>query len=276
MRVLITGGSGFIGLHVKDTLEQRGHEVSVFDRAHGDDIITPALAWDRPFFYPDVVIHLAGVLGTEELFGLGHEAIDVNVKGTYNVLQYCSLTGAKYLGITMPSVWSNLYQATKRAARDLANVFAVNEGLEVMHVRAFNVFGEGQKVKGVQKIIPTFASASWRNRPLPVWGDGTQIVDLIDVRDVAAIFADVAEQDVWDNTVVDAGTGEPLTVNWIARFVNGHTENRGGISYFPMRKGEQGAIAVATREGWDRITHRPVFDKMALTRVIDWYQEDRP
>jgi UDP-glucose 4-epimerase len=277
MNVVITGGSGFIGNYIQEALQQRGpriDEVVVLDKRDGFDVTEDKIEEVTEDF--DVVIHLAGVLGTEELFYNSENAVDVNIKGTLRVLESCRDYTARYLSITMPNAWLNLYQATKRAAYDLASVFHENYGLETLHVKAFNVFGKGQKVHGVQKIIPTFATAAWRREPIPIWGDGRQKVDLIHAADVARVFVDLLWATPWDNRIVEAGSEQSLTVNDVARVVLNRTHSDAGVQHLPMRRGEQGSIAVSTGQNLHLIEGRPKLRMHELLETIDWYKEDRP
>lgn len=268
MRVLVTGGLGFIGRFVMERLAG-AHEVTVFDLSHGGDVrdmdAVGAAVWGC-----DHVIHLAGVLGTAELFAAPHEAVAVNVTGTLNVLQACERHGAAYTGISMPRVWSNVYQATKGCAMDLASAWHQHKGVPVSHVRAFNAYGAGQKVRGVQKIIPTFASRAWRGEPLPVWGDGTQQVDLVWAGDVAEML--VRAMDYGSDEVLDAGTGRGMTVADVARLVLEQTGSQAGIEYLPMRDGEHEAKVVADGEGWDMLGWHPPWRPGELERTVASYR----
>jgi UDP-glucose 4-epimerase len=85
MRIAVTGSSGFIGSRVCDEIDLRGDEFVEIDHQRGIDILGPGLT--EALQYCDGVIHLAGVLGTAELFDNAEMAIDVNVKGTLRVLQ---------------------------------------------------------------------------------------------------------------------------------------------------------------------------------------------
>jgi UDP-glucose 4-epimerase len=279
VKVMVTGGGGFIGSHVMEKLTEYGIESVSFD-LHGDG---PAGApWRRLDVrsYAQVysmlagcthVIHLAGVLGTAELFPRAHDAVDANVHGTLNVLQACEYRGAAFVGITMPDVWDNVYQATKLCAKRLASAWHRHKGVPVSHVRAYNAFGVGQKVHGVQKIIPTFADRAWKGEPLPVWGDGTQQVDLVWAGDLAEMLIRACE--FGDDQVFDGGTATGLSVNEVASYVIARAGNRSQISYLPMRAGEHPAKVVAEGEGWDLLgyTSQGVRWDM-LDRTVDSYR----
>lgn len=269
--IAVTGGSGFIGNYVVRRLIDLGYDYVIIDRSMGLDILADNGDVEEILRYCTGVIHLAGVLGTAELFDDVNLAIDVNVKGTAHILQMCHAHDLHYVGITMPQVWDNVYQATKAAATKLAAAYHRHYDLRVSHVRAYNAYGPGQKVGTPQKIIPTFANAAWRNEPLPVWGDGTQYVDLVYVEDVAAMLVDALGFGA--NQVFDAGTGYTITVNEVAAYVLDHVPGTTSkIEYLPMRKGEHGQGVVAEGEGWDKLGWKPMFRLPALKETVESYR----
>lgn len=259
MRVAITGGAGFIGTPTKDRLHEAGHDVTIIDRAAGIDV-RDAAAIHHALAGCDAVIHMAGVLGTHELFDHAATAIAVNVTGTLNVLEAAVAHDVAYVGITMPAVFPSVYTATKIGARHLERAWHHTYGLPVARVRAFNAYGPGQAhgPGHPQKILPTFAVHAWAGRPLPIWGDGTQTVDLVHADDLARQFVDLVEHPEWgDDFTVDGGTGSAFTVKEVADWVNVITGNRAGVEYLPMRRGELPTAIVADGEGWDRLGWSP-------------------
>lgn len=264
MRVAVTGGQGFLGRYVTDELANRDLEPLVLDHTDGWDVRTD------PIPRVDAVIHLAGVLGTAELFDHPLKAVSVNINGAVAVLQQCEAIGASYVGITMPSVWSNPYQATKRCALDLAMAWNQHRGLPVSHVRAFNVYGPGQKLAPVQKMIPTFSYNAWRNIPLPIWGDGTQQVDLVYAGDVARMLVDALE--FGGGEIFDAGTGEGMSVLGVADIIGVITRSSGACEFLPMRAGETPAKVTAEGSGWDLLGWHPGFDADAFRATVESYR----
>jgi UDP-glucose 4-epimerase len=253
--------------------ESRGWETQSLDLKSGFDV-TDSMKTMSALEGFDSVIHLAGVLGTEELFDMAHKAIDVNVHGSLNVLQACQKHNVGFVGIHMPEVWANVYQATKKCSMILAEAWRRNYGVQVSTVTAFNAFGPGQKVKGVQKILPTFAHHAWRNEPIPVWGDGSQVVDLVHTSDLARMLVDATQYG--DGEEFDGGTGIRLSVNEVANFVLEHTNSSAGIKYLPMRKGETPTDICAKGYGWDLLGWQPQLRDEDLKSTIDWYKEERP
>lgn len=268
--VVVTGGKGFIGAATVRELEQRGFDVRSFDREDGHNIMGSLGGLKGA----ETVIHLAGMLGTSELFEQAQNAVAVNVGGALRILDWCVATEANYVGITMPdSSWANVYQATKLCAMRLATAWHRNFGVGVSHVRAFNAYGPGQKhgPGHPQKIIPHFATLAWEGKPLPIWGSGNQTVDLIHVDDVAKVLADAV---VFTNDeVLDAGTGQQVTVNRVAAFINRVTGNEAGVIHLPMRAGEEEEThIVATGEGWQAMGWYPEFDWSKLQQTVESYK----
>lgn len=273
MRIAITGSAGFIGAATARAAEAAGHEVIHFDRADGHDIRMPSHI-ERVMEGVDHVIHLAGVLGTAELFDTPRLAVDVNVSGTLNLLEICRRTGMGYTAITMPSVFPSIYTATKVCADRLATAYHYAHGLHTSRVVAFNAYGPGQKhgPGHPQKIIPTFATEAWAGRPIPVWGDGEQTVDLVHADDLGHLLVEATAFE--DDEVFDGGTGYPMTVNRVAEYVNGVTGNTAGIKYLPMRKGETPTHIVAEGRGWDLLDEEciPQMNWKRLHETIEAYR----
>ena len=268
MRIAITGGGGFIGQATLEEARRQGHEAWSFDRADGNDVLGPLDGLKGA----EAVIHLAGVLGTHELFNSVRAAIDINITGSYRVMEWCLDNEANYVGITMPDAFPSIYTATKIATQRLATALYHSRGLRVCHVRAFNAYGPHQKYGHghPQKIIPTFASLAWRNNPIPIWGTGTQTVDLIHVDDIARIL--VAATVLTGNEVIDAGTRTAISVNQVADFVLHVTKSSASAEHLPMRDGENPTHLVATGEGWEHLTFRPKFSWTLLADTIRWYR----
>lgn len=272
-RILVTGGGGFIGSAVVAELESRGDTVSRYDLHDGNDI-RDAASLLAAVEGCDAVIHLAGVLGTHELFDTPQLAVDVNVTGSLNVLEACRTHGAGYVGITMPQVFPSIYTATKIASTRLATAYHHTHGIRVSHVRAFNAFGPGQAhgPGHPQKIIPTFATCAWNDEPMPIWGDGTQTVDLIHTSDLSRMLVDAVS--FGDDEVFDGGTGISVSVNDAARMVWEHVrKGEPKIQYLPMRRGEEPTTIVAQGEGWDLLGWRPMLRHADMANTVVAYEQ---
>jgi UDP-glucose 4-epimerase len=269
MRVLVTGGGGFIGAAVVAELKARDHVPAIFDRP---DDIRDTVRVSACVDGCDAVIHLAGMLGTHELFDTAVEAADVNVGGVLRVLEACVSAEARYVGISMPPVFPSIYTATKIGAVALERAYHHNYKLPVSRVKAFNAFGPGQKhgPGHPQKIVPTFAAKAWRNEPIQIWGDGTQTVDLIHVNQLARLLVDAL--DFGDDVTIDGGTGVAISVNEVADFVQAVTGSTAGVEYLPMRRGEVPTHIVASGVGWEHLTWRPSFTWRDLADTVRSYK----
>lgn len=274
VKIAITGGSGFIGEAAKRYAEACGHEVLSFDRFDGNDVLGSLdMLTD---FGTESVIHLAGMLGTHELFDTPGLAIDVNVRGTLRILQWCAANNAGYVGISMPPVFESVYTATKLAADRLATAWHREYGVPVSRVVAFNAFGPGQKhgAGHPQKIIPTFAAHAWAGKPIPIWGDGEQTVDLIHVDQVGRMLIDATKYG--DGETFDAGTGAAYTVNQIAAHILDMTQSGSGVEHLPMRRGEVPTTIRASGKGWDMLGWEPRFSFGDLSATVDSYKGVAP
>ena len=272
MNVLVTGGGGWIGRHVVAQLQAEGHDAAVLDRGYGHDVLH-AEDVDGMVAGRDAVIHLAGVLGTHELFDTPDQAVQVNVQGTLNVVEACTRFGARYVGISMPDVNPSLYAATKQCAQRIAEAYHHAYGLPVAHVVAYNAYGPGQAFGPghPQKIVPTFAVAGWRGDPIPVWGDGNLLVDLVHVEDVARVI--VGAMRFGDGDVLHAGTGWGVTVNVVAEKVREWTGGRSEIVHLEPRKGERPvATARDVAPTWSPLGWVPGFSWRRVQATVDSYQ----
>lgn len=266
MRVAVTGGRGFIGHAVCQELVQRGHDPVTLDLPDYDVRTLSTLEGAA------AVIHLAGLLGTHELFDQVRDACMVNVLGVVNVLEAARRGDAGYVGITMPDAFPSIYTATKIAAVYFERAYHHTHGVPVSRVRAFNAYGSGQKhgPGHPQKIVPTFATEAWHGRPIPIWGDGEQTVDLVHTDDLARLLVDALDHG--DNVSFDGGTGRAFSVNEVARMVLEITGSTAGVKYLPMRRGETPTTIVAKGEGWDRLDWQPAFSEAKFARAVESYR----
>jgi UDP-glucose 4-epimerase len=278
-RILITGADGFIGRHLQKYLDSIGVEYDGLDKSG-----RVTWWWDITQPLPTSisgysrVIHLAGVLGTHELFDQVHQAIDVNIKGTVNVLELCRREGIPFTGITMAHVWTNPYETTKLAAERLAEAWGREYDFPVNYVTVYNAFGEYQAIGPghPQKIIPTFARHAWKNQPMPIWGDGTQVVDLIYAGSVAETLYRSYPPDKLQR-FKEAGSGYPSKVIDVAKAVWAIAREGTGpkIQYLPMRKGEHEPTRDPVAEFPSAIIKRWDLDWDNLIKTVNWYK-DRP
>lgn len=262
MKVLLTGGNGFIGSWTAQTLHDHGHEVIILDRHFkhkhvvpvenylGD--ITDANAVTEAMAHAEGFIHLAGVLGTAETIHNPRPAAWTNIQGGLNVLEAASQYKIPGVNIAVGNYWmNNTYSITKNTVERFAQMFRDERGLQVTNVRALNAYGPGQSVAApfgdskVRKIMPAFACRALSGQDIEVYGDGEQIMDMIHVSDVAEALVRSLEHTAEHGSIahtIEAGSGRATTVNDIAWAVVAEafiqTGQKVGVKHLPMRAGE--------------------------------------
>jgi nucleoside-diphosphate-sugar epimerase len=260
--VLVTGGNGFIGRYVVEELASRGYHVSVLDTryrepAAGADLvlgdIRDATAVTESVAHADGVIHLAGVLGTQETIQNPRPAAETNIIGGLNVLEACAQYDVPLVNIAVGNFWmNNTYSITKNTVERFVEMFVRFRGSRMTVVRALNAYGPRQTAAApfgpskVRKIMPSFICRALTGLPIEIYGDGEQIMDMIYVQDVAEILVDAlvrtADSEVAHLATYEAGTGRKTSVNDIANLVAGAVRVSGGklveINHLPMRAGE--------------------------------------
>ncbi len=271
VRVLVTGASGFVGKATCHYLLNQGADVRTFDRAIGHDVCNREQVLDYAIGCSSAV-HLAGLLGTSELFDDADRAIDVNVRGALNVLRACKENGCRYTGITLPAVWDNIYSATKGAALRIANAYNRDHKVPVSHVLAYNVYGPGQgSGEGhPQKLFPTACVKLFADELVPVWGDGRQTVDLVHVDHVAKVLGECALGHIGGNReVFEAGCGMEMSVLEVIQRIGKVVGVNPRIQPLPMRKGEtEGTRLCATESGYPL----DVFSSSKFREAVESYR----
>lgn len=276
MRVLVTGGSGFIGRHVVTALRAAGHEVSVVDRvAYADDGVRtvtgeledPAVRSEAVASGTGAVVHLAAetsVLGSVERPSLVHR---VNVDVTAALLELCrerdvptfamastnavvgDCVGTMTEGVPLAPLTP--YGATKAAAEMLMSGYAGAFGLRTPVLRLTNVYGPGMHRK--DSFIPRLMRAAADGTSVQVYGDGLQRRDLVHVTDVARAFA-LAVVD-WPSGPVIIGNGTSHTVLELVEAAREATGRPIRTEQVPAKAGEMRAVVVdlarAGGRGWE-------------------------
>lgn len=302
-KVLVTGGSGFIGTHVVDALLSTAHEPLIFDRRARRDVpparrvesflgdTTDDVAVMEAMAHSDGFIHLAGVLGTQETIQNPRPSAVTNILGGINVLEAAAHYGVPGVYLSVGNHWmDNPYSISKTAVERYVRMYNAFRGARVNVVRAMNVYGEGQQASPpfgpsqVRKIAPAFICRALSGAPLEIYGDGLQVSDMVYVKDVAeALLRSLhaaAESRVFDR-VVEIGPSENTRVNEVAELVRRLVAARTGrlvdLVHLPMRPGETPGSRVSadvkTLElvGMAPESLVPLADGMA--RTIDWYRE---
>jgi nucleoside-diphosphate-sugar epimerase len=290
MRVLVTGGNGFIGSHVIDRLIAKGHQPVSFDR-YGAPYRKDVEFWvgdirDRQRLgeavaATDGVINLAGILGTSETIERPRFTVQSNLIGAINVFDMCRDSNKKGVHITVGNYWmNNPYAITKNAAERIALMYNKEFGSRIAVVRGLNAYGERQKEKPVRKIMPNLVLPALKNTEILLYGDGEQLMDMIYAGDLAEILirALVVDHGCYHG-IFEAGMGREHapTINQLAAKVVETAASRCRVSHVPMRGGEpERSVVVGNPKTLEPLGVSvtgmvPLNDGIA--RTISWFRE---
>jgi UDP-glucose 4-epimerase len=285
MRVVVTGGSGFLGSFIVERLQDRGHTVHVLDLkppvwtadAEWIEVDTADQARIADVFgslNPQAVVHLAGLLGTSETFDHPQRTVQTNVVGTINVLEACrGVSGIRYVGVQTGTPWLSPYAISKRTATEFAQGYHRAFGISATILKVFNAYGPRQDGTGdVTKIVPRFTVNALRRIPLPIFGDGRQVIDLVHVESCAECFARALEHAPGRGEVIEVGSGVPITVREVAKRIIA-VVGRGEVEFLPPRVGEGPEYPVAdTTLARDLLGFTPAAELDRLPETVAWYE----
>ena len=255
MKILVTGGSGFIGQYiVKELALDKNNYIKIFDIVKPDFSIPDNVEYiDGDISYKtsvdsaikgcEEVYDCAGVLGTHELVFQTERAIDTNIKGAFNVIQSCiDYNVKKVFHPTKPifkDYWENTYTISKITAENFVRMFKNAYKIDCTILRWMNASGVGQHMFPVRKFLPTAICSALLNKDIEVYGSGKQTMDIVDVRDLAKIVILSVKKGIGKtDTVYDVGTGNPISCNKVAEFIIKKTNSKSKIKHIDMRIGE--------------------------------------
>jgi len=287
MKILITGGSGFIGRYMVKKLLDKGHSIVVYDinspafeganYCYGDMLDKKKL-WDC-IEQADAVMHLAGLLGTAETVDEPVGPAKVNIISSLDLFEACRRFDKTACYIAVGNYFMlNTYAITKTCAERFALMYNREHGTRIAVVRGLNAYGPYQKHKPVRKVIPNFVLWALRNKPITIYGSGRQIMDFIYVDDLAEILcrALLNEHRVYHN-VIEAGSGRETDINHIAESIIELSNSKSIINHLPMRSGEMDdsfVIAdIKTLAPLDYESNNMIGLERGLLRTIDYYRE---
>jgi UDP-glucose 4-epimerase len=174
-----------------------------------------------------------------------------------------------------PSVWLNTYTFTKHTAEKMANLMTRYHPVKITVLRLLNIYGPGQKLYPVRKILPTFAAKALRGLPLEVYGDGMQTVDMLYSKDAARLIV-AAMRGKFNPNAMDCGTGVEMTIREVAESVNRYYGNTAGIRCVAMRKGETPGTRLVAADTRDLVNAVGSLDltpyQEALGHSLEYYK----
>lgn len=244
MRILITGGAGFIGHNIALYLKNRGFEVVVIDsfehsspyalrRLNTYEI--PVINSDARIFNSyegfDIVIHAAAYISVEESIKDPVKYFENNVVSTARVGFECAKRRSKLIYLSSAAVYGepieipiredhplnpkSPYGLSKLMSEQVLKQYADLYELKHIVLRLFNVYGPGQN-PAYAGVINSFINRLKENKPPIIYGDGTQTRDFIYVIDVARVVEVLIERDLFNGEVYNVGSGEETSINELA------------------------------------------------------------
>lgn len=307
MRVLVTGGAGFLGSHLCDRLLAEGHDVIAMDNLlTGNTDNIAHLAGNRHFQFVehnvtdyiylkgdlDAILHFASPASPIDYLELPIQTLKVGSLGTHNALGLALAKGARLLLASTSEVygdplihpqtedyWGNVnpigprgvYDEAKRFAEAITMAYHRSHGVDTRIVRIFNTYGPRMRLND-GRVVPNFIKQALRGEPLTVYGDGGQTRSFCFVSDlIEGIYRLLMSNEI---EPVNIGNPAEMTVLQFAERINALTGNKGGIRFEPLPtddpKQRQPDISKARRIlGWDP----QVSLDEGLSKTIPWFAE---
>jgi len=265
VKALVTGGAGFIGSHLTELLLKEGHEVIVVDNLYSGRLSNLKSVENHPGFAfhemdirmldgalfegVDWVFHLAGLADIVPSIENPRNYFEVNVDGTFNVLESAKKANVKRLiyaassscyGIpniyptpeTSPISPQYPYALTKYLGEELVMHWEQVYNIPSISLRLFNVYGPRSRTSGTYgAVFGVFLAQKLHGMPYTVVGDGTQTRDFTFVGDVARAFMQAAQSDI-SGEIFNVGSSNHYSVNRLVELLEGE------VVHIPKRPGE--------------------------------------
>jgi len=286
-KICITGSAGFIASHVSEALKYKGIQVIGLQRhsiTGGYQYALPNIIYfgdlrdkelvEKAIQGSEGVIHLAGILGTQETVKNPYPSVEVNIFGTLNVLEACKIWDIPMVYISVGNYWmNNSYSITNSCAERFVLMYSKENGVKGNVVRGLNAFGERQRTYPIRKMMPSFILRALKDEPIEIYGSGEQKMDFVYVKDVAGVLIDVLmNQTESFGNIFEAGLGYGLSVNELAQKVIHYSGSKSEIIHVAMRPGEEPNSEVIAQNPYPY--NYTNLDE-ALQKTIEWYRNYR-
>lgn len=305
MRILVTGGAGFQGSHLSETLLAMGHRVTVLNtfslaakqnirilesNERADIVFGSVTDWElisKTARDHSVIFHLAANINVDKSLDDPRSFVDTNVIGTYNVLEAARRYGSRVIFASSCEVYGDGHQlspgalldetaelkpnspygASKAAGDRLCYSYYRSFGMDITIVRPFNIFGERQKSGAYGALIPILVRRAMEGEELLVFGEGTATRDYLHVSDQVQAYQLVLETPGLEGRAINFASGTNTRVRDIAEYIANKFGTR--VVSGPARPGEvtrfPACIAFAKSIGFE--------PKVGIWEGIDRYIE---
>ena len=305
MKVLVTGGAGFIGRHVVKYFQRRAQVYVIDDLRSGfkenlDGLqckLIQGSILDRGLVREamqgvDFVFHLAAMVSVRESMQKQAQCAEINTGGTLIVLEEAARTNVKKLVFsssaavygdsptipkleTSPLEPKSPYAASKLDAENHCNRFAREGRVQTVCLRYFNVFGPYQNPDSLYAAaVPAFIQHAIHNEPITIFGDGKQTRDFVYVQDVVAVNALFATESS-STGIFNVASGQGITINDLAITICRLTNSSSQIRHVPERPGDvRHSVAAVDKIRQSGFTPTYQFEK-GLSKTIDFFRNKR-
>jgi UDP-glucuronate 4-epimerase len=301
MRILVTGGAGFIGSHVTEALLKRGEDVTVLDDFN--DFYDPTLKRRNVAGFPkiiegdirgklpaekfDAIIHLAARAGVRPSLALPRLYSDVNIAGTQNLLEFARETGVrKFVFASSSSVYGvnqkvpfseddpifkpiSPYAATKLAGEALCHVYHHLYGLDIVCLRFFTVYGPRQRP---DLAIRKFTQAILAGQPIDIFGDGTTRRDYTHVDDILQGVLAALDRP-FGYEVINLGESRTVALRELVSLIEKATGKTAKLNRLPMQPGDVPVTFADIAKAKRLLDYNPrVPIEAGIARFVEWYE----
>lgn len=289
MRVLITGGAGFIGSHLANQLHSRGHYVRVLDDLSSGDPatlhqginFTRGDVRDIPRLWSllqgvEIVYHLAARVSVPASVLYPREYNDVNVGGTVSLLEACRDVGSvkRVVLASSATVYGNhsrqpVYEAmetrpavpyavSKVAAEQYLFTIGRLSGFETVALRLFNAYGPGQPLPPAHApVIPQVMQQVLGKGSVVIFGDGSQTRDFVYIDDVVDALISAALAPNVDQQIINVGSGVETSVSDLVAAISSITELKANVLYNHEATGGLARLVADLTKARSLLTYRP-------------------
>lgn len=303
MKVLVTGGAGFIGSHIVDLLVESGFRVSVVD-----DLSTGRFENVNPGvnFYrigvesgdfgeviarerPDAVVHQAAQVDVQRSLREPLADAEINILGAVNLLEACRRYNvSKVVYASSAAVYGNPaylpadekhpvkpqspYGASKYTVEHYLRIYCEVYGVRYTVLRYANVYGPRQDAGGEGGVVAIFVDKLLSAEAPKIFGDGEQTRDFVFVKDVAA--ANLAALHRGDGLILNVSTGAMLSVNSLFHTIKNITGSRLSPVYCPPRPGDITYSCLANENAREALEWRPRYSlEEGLRETVEFYKK---